>query len=147
MRSLTNYFSRDLPQIRDIPTLLSIFDDSDNFFNRRSLGFLSDFDNVKVDVVENAENVEVTAVTPGFDKKDIKIEYDKGYLTVSGEVKEEKEEKKYLYREIGSKKFTRKFQLGDTFDKENIDASFKNGVLVITLPKKEEEKFKEIQIN
>ena len=80
MNSLTNYFSRDLPAIRDIPTLLSIFDDSDNFFNRRSLGFLSDFDNVKVDVVENADNVEVTAVTPGFGKKDIKIEYDKGYL-------------------------------------------------------------------
>ena len=147
MNGLTNYFSRDLPAIRDIPTLLSIFDDSDNFFNRRSLGFLSDFDNVKVDVVENADNVEVTAVTSGFGKKDIKIEYDKGYLTVSGDIKEKDEEKKYLYREIYNKKFARKFYLGETIDKGNIDAHFKAGIITVTLPKKEEEKLKEIQIN
>jgi len=137
MDSLIKYFSRDIP---------SLFDDSDFFFNRRSLGFF-DGDNVKVDVVEKDDQLEVVAVTPGFDKKDIKIEYEKGYLTVSGEVKEEKEEKKkYLYREIGSKTFARRFYLGDSFDKQNIDANFKNGVLTITLPKKEEEKLKEIEI-
>ena len=143
MNSLTKYFSRDIPLA---PSLFSIFDEGD-FFGR-PMGTLRNFDNVKVDIVDHDDKVEVVVITPGFSKENIKIEYDKGYLTVSGDIKKEetKEEKKYLYREIGSNSFARRFYLGDSFDKANIDASFKDGILTITLPKKEEEKFKEIEI-
>jgi len=142
--SLTKYFSRDIPLV---PSLFSLFDDGD-FFTRRPLELFKHTDDIKVDIVDHDDKVAVTAITPGFSKGNIKIEYDKGYLTVSGDIKKEetKEEKKYLYREIGSNSFARRFYLGDSFDKANIDASFKDGILTITLPKKEEEKFKEIEI-
>lgn len=140
--SLTKHFSRDFP------SLLDVFDD-DNFFTRRPLDLFRHMDDVKVDIVDHDDKIEIVAVTPGFDKKNIDIKYDKGYLTINGEIKkdETKEEKKYLYREIGSNSFARKFYLGDSFDKKNIDAHFKDGVLTIILPKKEEEKFRQISIN
>ena len=143
--SLTKYFSRDSC---DIPTLLDIFDDSD-FFTRRPLDLFRHVDDVKIDIVDGDDKIELVAITPGFSKENISIKYDKGYLTISGDIKEEKEkeEKRYLYREIGSKKFTRRFHLGESIDKSNIDAHFKDGVLNVTLPKREEEKFKEITIN
>lgn len=100
----------------------------DNFFRGE--------DNIKSDVYEKDGNVVVEMEAPGYTKDDINISIDKGELSVTFEKKEEEEEnKKYLHRERKSySKVTRSFYLGDVSEEE-IDASFKNGVLVITSPK------------
>ena len=135
MKELIRRFSQD------IPSVLDIFDD-DSFFSCRR------FDDVKVDILEHDDKVEVVAMTPGFDKNNINVKYEKGSLIISGKIKkdDDNKNKKYLYRETTNKLFSRSFYLGDLFDKTNIDAHFKNGILTIILPKKEEEKFKQINI-
>ena len=103
----------------------------DNFFRGE--------DNIKSDVYEKDGNVVVEMEAPGFTKDDISISIDKGELSVTFEKKNEEEEnKKYLHRERKSySKVTRTFYLGDVSE-EKIDASFKNGILVITSPKTKE---------
>jgi HSP20 family protein len=93
-----------------------------------------------VDVSEGEKAYEITAELPGLDEKDIEVKLALGGLTIKGEKREEKEEKKkdyYLHeRHFGS--FERYFRLPDEVDPDKIEASFKKGVLTVTLPKKPE---------
>ena len=93
-----------------------------------------------VDVVETDNAYELTADLPGIDEKNIEVKLAQGGLTIKGEKQEEKEEKKkdyYLHeRQIGS--FERHFALPEGVDTDKIEASFKNGVLTVRLPKKPE---------
>jgi len=93
-----------------------------------------------VDVVENDKAYEVTAELPGLDEKSIDVRFANGTLTIMGEKTEEREEKKKDYyvseRSYGS--FRRAFQVPDGVDTDKIGASFKNGVLTVTLPKSPE---------
>lgn len=93
-----------------------------------------------VDVVERDKAYEVTAELPGMDEKNIELTAINGSLVIKGEKKEEKEEKKkdfYLSeRRYGS--FERRFQIPDGVDASKIEATFKKGVLTISLPKKPE---------
>lgn len=79
---------------------------------------------------------------PGMEKENIRLDYNNGVLTVSGERNEEKEEKdkdKYLRREFCSYSFARSFELPeDRYDVENAQATYKDGILEVTLPKKEQ---------
>ena len=78
----------------------------------------------------------------GFDKKDVNIEIDENdYLTITAEKSSEDEDKdkNYIRQERSYGKYQRSFYLGDV-DKDKIDASFENGILKITMPKKEEVK-------
>lgn len=79
---------------------------------------------------------------PGLNKEDIHLDYHNGILTISGEKNEEKEEKnkdKYLRREFCSYSFQRSFELPeDRYDVANAQATYKDGILEITLPKKEQ---------
>lgn len=91
---------------------------------------------------DNIYNVEVDI--PGISKENIKIEFDKGTLTITAESKKEETDnsKRYLHRErkiYG--KVQRSFYLGD-IDEENIKASFNDGILKIEVPKKLEENTK-----
>lgn len=101
--------------------------------------FFKGEDNIKSDVFEKDGNVVVEMEAPGYTKDDISISIDKGELSVTFEKKEEDEEnKKYLHRERRSySKVTRTFYLGDVSEDE-IDASFRNGILVISSPKARE---------
>ena len=94
---------------------------------------------VKCDVFEKDGKIFVEMEAPGYTKDDISLSIDKGELSVTFEKENEKEEnKKYLHRERKSySKVTRTFYLGDVSEDE-IDASFKNGVLVVSAPKKKE---------
>ena len=85
---------------------------------------------------------------PGLTKDDVKISYQDDVLTVSGEKKtEEKDEKKdYHYFERRYGKFQRAFRLNSDVLVDKIDATFKNGVLMIDLPKAEIAKPKEIEV-
>jgi HSP20 family protein len=90
-----------------------------------------------VDISEKEKEYEVTAELPGMEEKDIDVKFADGMLTIKGEKKEEKKEKKkdfYLSeRRYGS--FQRSFQVPEGVDTDKIEASFKNGVLTVTLPK------------
>lgn len=101
----------------------------DNFFKGE--------ESIRCDVFEKDGNVCVEMEAPGYKKEDISISVDKGELSVTFEKKEEEEEnKKYLHRERKSySKLTRTFFLGD-INEDEIDASFKNGILSLTCPKK-----------
>jgi HSP20 family protein len=90
--------------------------------------------------VDITEAYDITAELPGMDEKNIEVKVTKSSLTIKGEKQEEKEEKKkdyYLHeRHFGS--FERSFAMPDGVDVDKIEASFKKGVLTVTLPKKPE---------
>jgi HSP20 family protein len=91
-----------------------------------------------VDITESDKAYDITAELPGMDEKNIEVKVSNGSLIIKGEKREEKEEKKkdyYLHeRHFGS--FERSFAMPDSVDADKIDASFKKGVLTVTLPKK-----------
>jgi len=90
-----------------------------------------------VDVTETDKAYEITAELPGIDQKNVEVNVADGGITIKGEKKEETEEKKKDYyvseRRYGS--FERYFGLPEGVDAEKIEATFKNGVLRVTLPK------------
>jgi HSP20 family protein len=90
-----------------------------------------------VDVAETDTAYEITAELPGMDEKNIEVNVANGGITIKGEKKEETEEKKKDYyvseRRYGS--FERYFTLPEAADADKIAATFKNGVLKVTLPK------------
>lgn len=99
---------------------------------------------IRCDIYEKEGNYIVEASVPGFTKNDIDIEVDKGNLTITAEKNEEEkeEERKYIRRERNFYgKYQRSFYLGD-IDEENIKATFENGILNITVPKKQIEQTK-----
>lgn len=90
-----------------------------------------------VDVVDKATHYEIKAELPGMEAKDIDVSFSEGMLTIKGEKREEKEEKKADYhlseRRYGS--FQRSFAVPQGVDAGKIDADFKNGLLTVTMPK------------
>lgn len=101
-----------------------------------------------VDLAEREKEYEITAELPGLDENNVEVKFADGLLTIKGEKREEKEEKKKDYylseRRFGS--FQRSFQLPDTVDADKIEARFKNGVLTVTLPKSPEAQKREKKI-
>src|SRR4030043_1019466 len=95
-----------------------------------------------LDVAETKNELVVKAEVPGMDPKNIDISLSEGVLTIKGEKKEEKEEKEadyhFVERSYGS--FTRLVQLPKEVKSDKISASYKNGILKVTLPKSEEAK-------
>ena len=78
---------------------------------------------------------------PGYDKDDVEVSVDKGYLTVSAshnENKEDKEDGKYIRKERYSGSCSRSFYVGDAVTQDDVKAKFENGVLTLEVPKKEE---------
>ena len=93
-----------------------------------------------IDITEKDKAFEVTAELPGLDVKDIDIQLSEGMLTIKGEKQEQKEEKtkdRYVSeRRYGS--FRRTLQVPGSVDADKIEASYKSGVLTLTLPKSPE---------
>ena len=102
-----------------------------------------------VDIYEKGTDVVLKAELPGLDPKDVDIRIENNVLTLKGERKIEDEIKQENYhrveRSYGS--FTRSFTLPSTVDTTNVKADYKDGVLRITLPKREEAKPKLIQVD
>ncbi len=93
-----------------------------------------------VDVAETDKAYEITAELPGLDEKNIEVKLANRVLSIKGEKQEEKEEKEkdYYRRERSFGSFERSFHVPDDVQEEKIEASFKNGVLSVTLPKSAE---------
>jgi HSP20 family protein len=116
---------------RDLPTVFS-----SNFNTGITLP--------KVNIKETADAFMVDMAVPGLKKSDFHIDLDNQVLSISTEMKEEKESKEenYTRREFGYSSFKRIFTLPESVDDGKIDASYKDGILSILLPKKEEAKHK-----
>ena len=94
-----------------------------------------------VNIIEADNDFKIEVAVPGLSRNDFNIEVEDDVLTVSSVEKEKKEEKmlNYTRREFNFSSFKRNFQLPETIDQDQIKASHKEGVLSITLVKKEEE--------
>lgn len=101
-----------------------------------------------VDIAEKEKEYEVTAELPGLDESNVEVKFADGLLTIKGEKREDKAERKKDYylseRRFGS--FQRSFQVPDGVDADKIEARFKNGVLTVSLPKSAEAQKKEKKI-
>ncbi|MBU2938965.1 Hsp20/alpha crystallin family protein [Lacinutrix sp. C3R15] len=98
----------------------------------------------KVNIKETADAFMVEMAVPGLKKSDFKIDLENQELSISTEVKEEKEQKNvnYTRREYGYSSFKRTFTLPESVNEDQIKASYNDGILSILLPKKEEAKQK-----
>ena len=101
-----------------------------------------------VDIYEKGTDVVLKAELPGVDPKDVDIRIENNVLTLRGERKFEEETKQENYHRVERSygAFTRAFTLPSTVDTGNVKAEYKDGVLRITLPKREDAKPKQIQV-
>ena len=101
-----------------------------------------------LDIEDSDNEVLVTAELPGVDIKDVDVSVSGNILTLKGEKKDEHEEKNggYFHRESWSGSFQRSITLPDAIDPDKVSAEMKNGVLRITLPKRDEVKPKQISV-
>jgi len=132
--------------VDDFPTGLRVFQDTVN-------RLMSDQATTRpwapaVDILETENDLVLKADIPGVDLKDVDIQLENGTLTLKGERKFESEEKRKgfhrMERSYGS--FVRYFTVPDTVDSEHVQAEYHNGVLTVTLPKKEIAKPKAIKV-
>ncbi|HKC13129.1 MAG TPA: Hsp20/alpha crystallin family protein [Vicinamibacteria bacterium] len=140
---------RDLVSLQE--RMNRLFDDSFRGINRTG----SEEDWVggawapSVDIYEQNGNIVLKAELPGVDPKDVDVRVENNILTLRGERKLENEVKRENYhrleRAYGT--FTRSFTLPNVVDTEKIKAEYKDGLLRMTLPKKDEAKPKQISIN
>ncbi len=102
-----------------------------------------------VDIFETEHELVVKADLPDVDPKDLDIRVENNILTIRGERKFEKRvnEDQYLRVERAYGAFTRSFSLANTVNSEAIKADYQNGVLTLTIPKREEAKPKQIKVN
>ncbi|MFP3999461.1 MAG: Hsp20/alpha crystallin family protein [Desulfobacterales bacterium] len=101
-----------------------------------------------VDTFEKDNSIMIKAELPGVKKDDVSIDVNNNVLSIKGERKDEEkaEEGNYYRRERFYGKFQRAFTLPDNVDTDKIEASFKDGVLEVKVPKTEESKGKRIEI-
>jgi HSP20 family protein len=102
-----------------------------------------------VDIYETEHELVLKADLPDIDPKDLDIRVENNILTIRGERKFEKNvnEENYLRVERSYGSFTRSFTLANTVNAEAIKAAYENGVLTLTIPKREEAKPKQIKVN
>lgn len=114
----------------------------DNFFE--GFGEKSGLSIPAVNLAEAKDEYRIEVAAPGLEKKDFKIGFDNGVLTVSSEKETKNEDKDELFmrQEFNYSKFNRSFMLPEGVDADNIKAEHKEGVLNIHIPKKEEIKQK-----
>ena len=102
-----------------------------------------------VDIYENGDNLVLKAELPGINPDDVEVRVEDNTLYMKGERKFEKEVKEENYHRVERAygTFARTFSLPNSIDSDKVAASYKDGVLTLTLPKKEEAKPKKIKIN
>lgn len=112
----------------------------DDFFNAPARRSYMPSASMKCDVKELDQSYQIDMQLPGYDKDDVEVSVDKGYLTVSAshnENKEDKEDGKYIRKECFTGNCQRSFYVGDAVKGEDISATFNNGILSLTVPKAE----------
>ncbi len=96
---------------------------------------------------EDEQGFCVQVALPGLDRKDIEIVFDDGVLTVKGEDKgNDATNRTYFAREIGSGEFSRSFRLPNNVDPSKVSATYKEGLLTVAIPKREDTKPRRIVV-
>ena len=130
-------FSNQVPSLFDRFFEGDLFDWSNRNYSQTNTTLPS------VNIKEKADEFQVDVAAPGFDKNDFKLELHHDLLTISSEKQienETKENEQFTKREFSYQSFSRSFTLPNIADAEGIGASYKNGILHISIPKKEEAK-------
>ncbi len=133
-----------------VPKKRNFFDDvfdDDVLFSKRNNKMM------RTDIKEKGGNYIFTIDVPGVEKENIDIDLENGYLTVSSRLDKnisDEEEGEYIYQERYSGECSRSFYVGDGIKEDDVKASFKNGILTISVPsnkQQKEEQKKHIQID
>lgn len=141
-------------------SLLS-FDEFDNFFDDflsrrwprlldRNMPALSEISIPRVDIIDHDNDIEVQAALPGVKKEDLDVSIHNQTITIrtcTHEEKKEEEKGTYFRREIMHGEYQRTLSLPDNVDGDKANASFKDGILKVTIPKTETSKRKAIEIH
>lgn len=139
---MRNYLSR-----RNDDFGFNFFDDVMNDFFKPV--FFSDAHRgMRTDVKEKDGNLELLIDMPGYDKKDINLSLENGYITVSAKREESEEDKDNFMRRERSFSCSRSYYVGDAVTEEDVKAKYENGTLSLVVPKKEKriEQKKNIEI-
>lgn len=109
------------------------------FFERKEMNLM------RTDIREKGDNYIIEIDLPGYDKQDIEIEMEKGYLKVSAKTSKETDnsEDKYIHKERFYGECSRSFYVGENLKEEDVKAAFKNGILTLTVPKEQPKKLEE----
>ena len=140
-------FSNQFPRLFDRFFEGDLFDWSNRNFSDTNTTLPS------VNIIESSEAFDVEVAAPGFSKDEFNIELDNDLLTISSEKKVENETKEgesFTRREFSYQSFSRSFTLPNNVNSEKIKAKYENGILRVSIPKKEEAKpkpAKQIQIS
>ncbi len=99
-------------------------------------------------IIENEKDFQIELAIPGYNKNNFSVEINKNILSVKGEINKEEQETKtqYTRREHCFSSFERHFTLPESVNAEKIDAAYENGMLLITLPKKEQKELEASKI-
>ena len=135
-----------IPMLRtrtsSIPSFVDAFFGNDflsNIFDAPSMGTMP-----AVNILETGDDYVIELAAPGMDKKDFKVDVHNNLLTISSEVemKNEVEDEKVMRREFSYSAFKRNFTLSKSIESDKIKASYKEGILRVNVPKREEAKEK-----
>ena len=124
------------------------FDLFDDFFKDDDFFIKKERNMMKTDIKDKKDRYEIKIDLPGYEKENIKVELKDGNLLVSASTSKENKdnEEKFVRRERFYGECSRSFYVGEDIREEDIEAEFKNGILKIEIPKKEEqEKLKKIK--
>ncbi|MEX0883584.1 MAG: Hsp20/alpha crystallin family protein [Cyclobacteriaceae bacterium] len=121
------------------PKMISDFLGSENLpdLGNRFYDWDQKFEIPSVNVKEKEKEFQVEVAAPGFEKKDFKIEFSDGVLTIQGEKEMRKEEQKEEYKrqEFSYSSIKRSFSLPENIENEKIQAKYENGILLLNIPK------------
>ncbi len=133
-----------IPRKNSFDVLDNLFDDM-LFDNNRKGRHYPEI--MKTDLKEDENEYTLEIDVPGYKKEDIKIELNNGYITVSAKTEKTTDESdkksNYIHKERYLGECSRSYYVGDNITEEDIKASFKNGTLCITVPKKEVKKLED----
>jgi HSP20 family protein len=118
---------------------------NDFFANDRSFpAYHKNYSAPAANITEHEGEFQLELAVPGMNKEDFKIDVENNLLTISSEkeMQNEEKDKNYTRREFVYGSFSRSFTLPKSVNSDSIEATYKNGILQIVLPKKEEEKVK-----
>ncbi len=124
-----------IPRRNDFDLLDDLF--KDPFFSNHESKMM------KTDIKENENGYSIVVDLPGYEKENIKIDVEEGYLTIHASMNEEnnnEENGKFVRRERYFGECSRSFYVGEAVETEDVKASFKNGTLKLEVPKKEKQK-------
>lgn len=130
------------PRSSNIPSLVDAFFGDDllsNFFENSNVGSVP-----AVNILENKNDFVIEVAAPGLEKKDFNVDFHNNVLSIScqKELESEQKDEKIMRREFSYTAFKRSFSLPDGADNEKIKANYKEGILTVTIPKKDEAKEK-----